>query len=214
MLKEHGSTSVGAWGVSLGGSSVLNASYADGAAEALSGGILAISGPADPRRAAERLSRKVHWRHPAYPLNRGFQAMLTSRVRSGRWPVAIERLADAIEHLAAPYYGISADEIWENAAAKNGIAGAQVPLLLLHPEDDQIVKVDHARELAEAAEGNDNVRAWILPGGAHGILEAVDRKWAFAVYRTFFERWADYVALEPGELVYSAGPNGNVKHIG
>lgn len=213
MLKDRGSTTVGAWGISLGGSSVLNASYADGADDALDGGILAISGPADPRRAAERLSRKVHWRHPAYALNRGFRAMLVSRVRSGRWPVEIERLADAIPHLSAPYYGVSGDEIWELAAAKNGIAGAKVPLLILHPEDDQIVQVDHAHELADAAKGNDNVRVWILPGGAHGILEAVDRKWSFAVYRAFFERWADYVSAGPAELVYSAS-NGNVKDVG
>ncbi|MDX6651510.1 MAG: uncharacterized protein QOJ38_291 [Solirubrobacterales bacterium] len=214
MLQERGSTSVGAWGVSLGGSSVLNASYADGAAEALAGGVIAISGPADPRRAAERLSRRVHWRHPAYALNRSFHAMLISRVRSGRWPVEIEHLADAIGELSAPYYGVSADEIWQEAAAKNGIARTAVPLLILHPEDDQIVKVDHAHELAEAAKDNDNVRVWILPGGAHGILDAIDRDWTYAVYRTFYERWADYGVAAEAELVYSAGSNGHLSQDG
>jgi pimeloyl-ACP methyl ester carboxylesterase len=213
-LKARGSTTVGAWGVSLGGSSVVNASYTDGAEEALDGGVLAVSPPAVPKRAAERLSRDLHWRHPAYAINRTFRAMLESRVRSGRWPVAIEKLVDAIEHLSAPYYELGADEIWERSAAKNGIAEAKVPLLILHPEDDKIVKVDEARELAEAAAGNDNVRVWILPGGSHGILDVVDRTWTYAVYRKFFECWADY-ALPPGaELVYSRDPTGNVEQVG
>jgi predicted alpha/beta-fold hydrolase len=203
MLKSFGSTTVGALGISLGGSSVLNASFAPGAEEALDGGIIAISGPADPRRAAERLSRKVSWKHPAYPLNAGFRAMLISRVRGSRWPVQIENLVDAVDHLAAPYYGLSADELWEKAAARNGIAGTKVPLLILHPEDDKIIPVDHAHELAEAAAGNDNVRVWILPGGAHGATDAIDRDWTFAVYRTFFERWAEYRQPTNGKVVYS-----------
>ena len=37
--------------------------------------------------------------------------------------------------------------------------------------------------LAEAAAGNDLVRVWILPGGGHGALDAVDRDWTYAVYR-------------------------------
>ena len=52
------------------------------------------------------------------------------------------------------------------------VGDAKVPLLVLHPEDDLIVKVEQARMLAEAAEDNDMVRVWILPAGAHGILEA------------------------------------------
>jgi uncharacterized protein len=205
MLKGFGATTVGALGISLGGSSVLNASYAEGAEEALRGGIIAVSGPADPRRAAERLSRTVPWRHPAYPLNAGFRAMLTSRVRGSRWPVQVENLTDAVDHLAAPYYGLTPDEVWEHAAARNGIAGARVPLLILHPQDDKIIPVEHARELAEAAAGNDNVRVWILPGGAHGATDAIDREWTYAVYRTFFERWAQYDGRAPtnGQVVYS-----------
>ena len=69
---------------------------------------------------------------------------------------------------------------------------AKVPLLVLHPEDDPIVKVEQARMLAEAAKDNDLVRVWILPAGSHGLLEAADPNWTHAVYRTFFERWATY----------------------
>ena len=50
-MKELGSTSVGALGISLGGSSVVNASFRAGAEDALDGGIIAVSPPADPERA-------------------------------------------------------------------------------------------------------------------------------------------------------------------
>ena len=85
-----------------------------------------------------------------------------------------------------------------------------MPLLILHPEDDYIVKVEQGQQLAEAARDNEQVRVWILPAGSHGLLEAADPQWTHAVYRTFFERWATY-AERSGEqangraadLVYS-----------
>ena len=62
-----GATSVGALGISLGGSSVLGACHPEGADEALDGGILAISPPADTRAMAERLSRELPITPPRLP---------------------------------------------------------------------------------------------------------------------------------------------------
>jgi predicted alpha/beta-fold hydrolase len=191
-MKDLGATTVGALGISLGGCSVLCASDLKGTADALDGGILAISPPAEPREVARRLSRQVPRTHPAYALNYAFQAMLTSRVRGGGWPVEIATLLDPIELLSAPYYGCSAAEIWDRAAPINHIGDARVPVLVLHPADDRIVKVEEARKLAAAGAGNELVRVWELPAGKHGILEAIDRDWTFGVYRAFFERWARY----------------------
>ncbi|HSI80903.1 MAG TPA: alpha/beta hydrolase [Solirubrobacterales bacterium] len=214
-LKQLGATSVGAIGISLGGCAVLCASDLDEADTALDGGILAVSPPAEPRAVAERLSRRVPRSHPAYALNYAFHAMLTSRVRGSGWPVEIASLADPIELLSAPYYGLEADEIWRRAAPVNHVGGARVPTLILHPVDDRIVKVDEARKLAAAASGTDLVRVWELEAGKHGILEAIDRAWTFAVYRTFFERWATYAEraatdraredLVGADVVYSPG---------
>ena len=212
-LKELGATSVGALGISLGAASVLSAAHLPGAEDALDGGILAISGPADTRRAAERLSRQVPRTHPAYAINRMLAAMLRSRVRAGRWPEEIDTLVEPIEALAAPYYGVSADEIWERSSARNHIAGARVPVLVLHAEDDLIIPVEHARMLDEAKGDNDLVRVWIVPGGAHAAFDMLDRRWTYTVYRSFFERWADYGEAAPAsreafpgaEVVYSPG---------
>ena len=190
-LKELGSTTVGALGISLGGSSVLGACHPDGADEAVDGGILAVSPPGDPRAMASRLSRKLPRTHPAYALNQGFWAMLRSRIRQSRWE-DIHDFVDPIEKISAPYYEVEPEDLWQRATAREHITDARVPVLVLHPEDDEVIPVEQARELAAAARGNDLVRVWILPGGGHGAIDAIDRPWFFAVLRGFFERWAGY----------------------
>ena len=214
-LKQLGATTVGALGISLGASSVLGACHAEGADEALEGGILAVSPPADVKMMARRLSRRLPLSHPAYALNRGFWAMLTSRIREAGWE-GIENFLDPLERISAPYYGVEPEELWRRASAKEHIAGARVPVLVLHPEDDQVIPVEHARMLDEAAKGNDLVRVWTLPGGGHGAIDAVDREWFYAVARGFFERWAGYGGEDgaasddshadqaPVKLIYSA----------
>jgi predicted alpha/beta-fold hydrolase len=190
-LKQLGATTVGAIGISLGGSAVLGASHPEGAEEALDGGILAVSPPADVKAMARRLSRRLPRSHPAYAINRGFWAMLTSRIREARWE-GIEDFMDPLQLVSAPYYGVDPDELWRRASAKERIAAARVPVLVLHPEDDQVIPVEHARMLDEAAKDNELVRVWVLPGGGHGAIDAVDRQWFYAVVRGFFERWAGY----------------------
>jgi predicted alpha/beta-fold hydrolase len=210
-LKDLGATSVGALGISLGGSAVLNACNYEETATALDGGILAVSPPAVPKQVWERLSEPVPPTHPRYLLHRAFEMALVSRVRSGRWPPEAENMMSAMELVSAPYYEVDADEIWRNSRGIDRIPDCRVPLLVLHPEDDGIIKVEQARMLEEAARANDLVRIWTLPTGSHGLLEAADPHWTHAVYRIFFERWATYAerTVPPTtgrtrELVYSS----------
>jgi predicted alpha/beta-fold hydrolase len=210
-MKELGGTSIGALGISLGGSAVLNACHYEETATTLDGGILAVSPPAVPKQVWERLSEPVPRGHPRYPLHRAFEAALISRIRSVRWPPEAENMMRAMEVVSAPYYQVESDEIWTQARGLDHVPESKVPLLVLHPEDDPIIKVEQARMLAEAAKGNDLVRVWILPAGSHGLLEAADPQWTHAVYRSFFERWATYAERTVGqptgqgpELVYSS----------
>jgi predicted alpha/beta-fold hydrolase len=208
-MKQLGSTTVGAIGISLGGSSVLNAADPEGAEAALDGGILAVSPPGEPKEVWGRLSEPVPRNHPRYPIHKAFKAALTSRVRSGRWPAEAEDMPKVMEAISAPYYEVSAEEIWRNAAGTQHVGGAKVPLLVIHPEDDPIIKVEEAEKLAIASAGNDLVRVWVVPHGSHGLLEAADPAWTHAVYREFFERWAVYAERGAvadranGKLVYS-----------
>jgi predicted alpha/beta-fold hydrolase len=210
-MKELGATSVGALGISLGGSAVVNACDYDETTTDLDGGILAVSPPADPKASWERLSEPVPRNHPRYPIHRAFEAALTSRIRSGRWPPEAEDMMSVMEVVSAPYYKLDADEIWRNARGIDRVPNAKVPLLILHPKDDPIVKVEQAQLLQDAAKDNDLVRVWILPTGSHGLLEAADPQWTQAVYRAFFERWGTYAERtvgqgngRPADLVYSS----------
>jgi pimeloyl-ACP methyl ester carboxylesterase len=210
-LKELGATSVGTLGISLGGGSVLNASDYPETATALDGGILAVSPPSIPKEAWARLSEPVPRSHPRYPIHRAMEAALISRVRSGRWPPEAEDMMGAMDVVSAPYYKLEAEQIWTNARGIDRVPNAKVPLLVLHPQDDPIIKADQSMRLAEAAKENDLVRVWILPTGSHGLLEAADPRWTHAVYRTYFERWATYAERTVGqpaghapELVYSS----------
>ena len=108
--------------------------------------------------------------------------MLLSRVRGSRWP-DVTQLSEALDKVSAAYYGLDVEEIQKRSSAVNHIAGARVPVLVLHPVDDHVIPVRHAEMLAEAAAGNDLVRVWTLPGGGHGALDAIDRDWTYAVYR-------------------------------
>jgi dipeptidyl aminopeptidase/acylaminoacyl peptidase len=121
--------------------------------------------------------------------------MLKSRARQARWE-GIEDFLDPVERVSAPFYGVDPEELWRRAAAREHIHDAKVPVLVLHPSDDEIIPVEHARMLAEAAQGSELVRVWILPGGGHGAIDAVDRAWFYAVLRGFFERWAGYESSE------------------
>jgi predicted alpha/beta-fold hydrolase len=214
-MKELGSTSVGTLGISLGGSAVLNSCDYDETTTALDGGILAVSPPAIPKEVWDRLSEPVPITHPRYPLHRAFEAALISRVRSGRWPPEAENMMSAMDVVSAPYYGLDADEIWQRSRGVDRVPNCRVPLLILHPDDDPIIKVEQARLLREAARDNDLVRVWLLRTGSHGLLEAADPHWTHAVYRVFFERWATYAERTVGEpsrgspdLVYSAEQRG------
>jgi predicted alpha/beta-fold hydrolase len=214
-MKELGSTSVGTIGISLGGSSVLNACDQPETATTLDGGILAVSPPAIPKEVWARLAEPVPRTHPRYPIHRAFEAALTSRVRSGRWPPEAEDMMGALQVVSAPYYGVDAEEIWTRARGIDHVPNAEVPLLILHPENDPIIKVDNSRKLAEAAKENDLVRVWILPLGSHGLLDAADPVWTKSVYRMFFERWATYAERTVGrasrqgaDLVYSGHESG------
>lgn len=200
-LREAGSTSVGAIGISLGGSSVLGSAHLDGAEEDLTGGVLAICPPADTHEMVLRISRTTRWRH--YDPMSGLQAMLRSRVHASRWPADFQNFVDPIERLSAPYYEVEPEYIWERSSAKNTIAGARVPVLVLHAEDDWLIPVSQAEMLREAGQGNDLVRVWIVAAGRHAAMDAVDGRWAREVYRRFFERWADYSAVTGPEMVYS-----------
>ena len=190
-MKELGATSVGALGISLGGSSVLNACDEEDSATALDGGILAVSPPAVPKLAWERLSRagaqgpsalpdppRLRGRpdlpgalRPLAPRGRGHAAGVGARhgaVLRGRRRGDLDPRQGRRPRPEAPRCRCSSSI----------------------PRTTRSSRSSTRRCSQQAAKGNDLVRVWILPAGSHGLLEAADPNWTHAVYRTFFERWA------------------------
>ena len=103
----------------------------------------------DPKIAWERLSEPVPRGHPRYPLHRAFEAALISRVRSG--PLA----AGGGGHAARD--GATSRRLTTASTAERDLdpgprhrprGRRQGAAAVLHPEDDPIVKVEHARMLA------------------------------------------------------------------
>ena len=106
---------------------------------------------------------------------------------------SINDFVDPIERISAPYYGVEPDELWRRASASEHIADARVPVLVLHPEDDQ----HHpGRARADARGGGEGQR----PGArldSSGRRPRRDRRGRPGVVlrrvpRGFFERWAGY----------------------
>lgn len=205
-LHERGATSVGALGFSLGASSVMDACDLEGAEQALDGGILAVGGPSDTHLAVEHISTEPPPGDPFRLFYPSFKRLLRSKVRALGWPEDLDDFRHVLDRMTAPSYGISVAELHERSSAKNHVAGSKVPLLVLHATDDEIVPVEHARLVAEAARDNLEVEVWILPWGGHCAFDVLDPRWTWTVYRRFFERLAHYAP--PESLVYSVPGNG------
>ena len=142
--------------------------------EALDGGILAISPPADPRRWPSGSRASCRARTPPTRSTRASGRCCTSRVRRSRWPEDPGLRGPARAHLGAVLRRRAGGALAAAPRPQDHIAGAKVPVLVLHPEDDDDHPGRARPELAEAAAGNDLVRVWILPGGGHGAIDAVD----------------------------------------
>ena len=153
-MKELGSTSVGTLGISLGASSVLGAAHAEGATG----------------RSTEASSRS-HRRPIPTGLGAAFRA---GAARAPPLPAPLRlpggaHIPGSLGALAAGGRGhdegdgsrlrsLLRGRCGRDLATGTGIdhiAEVEVPLLVLHPEDDQIVKVEHARILADAARDNE-----------------------------------------------------------
>ena len=143
-------------------------------ATVLDGGILAVSPPAVPKLAWERLSEPVPRSHPRYPIHRAFEAALISRVRSGRWPPEAEDMLHVYGARLRPVLqGRRRGDLdpRQGRRPRPGRQGAAArPPSRGRPDRQGRARAD----AAEAAKGNDLVRVWILPAGSHGLLEAAD----------------------------------------
>ena len=188
-MKELAPTSVGALGISLGGSSVLNACDQEATTTDLDGGILAVSPPAVPKDAWARLSEDVPRDHPRYLLHRAFEAALISK--------------GALGSLAAG--GRTWIESWSTFRRPSTASAPRrsgPTLAVSTASRTRGFRCSSCTPRTTTSSRWSRARCW--PGGRGqrpgpsldparriaGLLEAADPRWTHAVYRTFFERWA------------------------
>lgn len=190
-------TSVAAIGFSLGGASVLNAAHASSSDPdaPLDGGAVCISAPTNIADALRHISTAPHWRDPFFGLWHLFRATIKGTVRKRGLRRDLRTWVELVDEISVPYYGVGKDEFAERASAVGFANEITVPVLALHADDDFLVPIHHALELADAAVDNPWIHVVTKPYGAHVSFTAVDARW----YHTSLRRWLEYWAT-PGAV--------------
>jgi predicted alpha/beta-fold hydrolase len=97
-----------------------------------------------------------------------------------------------VDKIAAPHYGVCPEDYYKNSSPRNFLADVEVPLLIIHAEDDPICPASEMDELAEIAADNPNVEVWMMPAGNHCLFRYLDKGWYDKVMRDFFTYWATW----------------------
>ena len=198
-------TSVGITGFSMGAGSTMRAAYSAKEYPYLTGGAIAWNGYSDARRQLDYIDTKPPVTHPFYPAYWSFVGAQKLRkddmknyVDDPETRAFLDRpfkefdFQNYVEKIAAPHYGVTADEVFSNASSKEYLADIDVPLLIIHAADDPIVPPSEMDDLMEPADGNPNVNVWMLWTGNHCAFRWYDRNWFETVTRDFFTYWATW----------------------
>lgn len=198
-------TTVGITGFSMGAGSTMRAAYAAREYPYLTGGAIAWNGYSDARRMVSYISDRPPVNDPFFPVYMAFRLMHRLRRKDMLGyiedPDILGHLGGSfseanfekyIEKVAAPHYGVTADELYRNASSREFLAEVEVPLLIVHSADDPICPPSEMDELIQIAEDNPNVQVWMLPAGNHCLFQYMDRNWYLTVMRGFFSYWADW----------------------
>lgn len=73
-----------------------------------------------------------------------------------------------------------------HVAPVTAVEGSQVPVLVIHGEDDDQISVQHALRLQEALRGNPKAQSWLVPGARHGEALAIKTEEYEARVANFF----------------------------
>lgn len=205
MSEQPEVTSVGITGFSLGAGSTMRAAFAAREYPYLTGGAIAWNGYADSRRMIERISTRPPISEMFFPVYLGFKLM--HRIRREDMKAYVDdpgqraylenrsesaRFTTYVDIVAAPHYGVSTDEYYRNSSPREFLADVEVPLLVIHAEDDPICPPAEMDELEDVIRDNPNVNIWMLPAGSHCLFQYLDRNWYETVMRDFFTYWATW----------------------
>jgi len=197
-------TSVAAVGYSMGAGSVMNAAYQCGQYPYITGGAMAWSGYASMEQMVSHISRRPPVGDPFFPIYVVFASLYEMRrleIRRHAQEEGAHAYPDGrpfspdyrryVRDVAAPHYGLSEEKIYLLSSPAQFISKVDVPLMVVHAEDDPVCPVEEMEELRRAASGNPNVDIWVLPTGSHCAFDGFDRRWYRSVLRGFLDYWAE-----------------------
>lgn len=186
-------TAAHAVGISLGGSTVLNAARVEsderaaGAEPALDS-VISVSGPTRISEAVAHISDRPPLGHDFLPLWGLFRLGIRINARRVGVHPGDGTFRHAVANWLAVAEGVDADEFCTRSSAASFGADIHIPTLHLHASDDFCVPVLHGHALADAAADNPDVHVWIVERGNHAAFDAVARRW----YRSVLRRWCEY----------------------
>jgi pimeloyl-ACP methyl ester carboxylesterase len=169
----------------------------------LAGGVVALNGYADAERMTEQVSTVSGLSLEALVNWVVFRLMMVVKTIIGG-PRPIGDLRAYTREVAAQYYEISDQELYRKASPVNVVGEIEVPCLIVHSLDDQIVPISEAYDLLAAAVDNPMVDALVVPAGGHALYQIACPGWFNKTLETYFTYWAEF-GPEGGNL---AGPSG------
>jgi pimeloyl-ACP methyl ester carboxylesterase len=183
-------STVGLLGVSMGAASSLIAAGRSGLDRPLSGGVVALNGYADARRAVEHVSTLAPGSLESFASWLFFRAVLLCKTLLGG-PRPMSDLGEYTRQVASQYYEVTGEELFRKASPVHCVRDIDVPCLIIHSLDDTIVPVEEADDLIEAASDNPMVAAMVLPRGGHALYQLTNPGWFYGTIGTFLTYWGE-----------------------
>ncbi len=198
--------SVGLFGMSYGAHCVVRAAHeatVAGEPEVLRGGVLAMCGPLDVHEAINALDDPSRLPRPESFMDRMIFAELLKvmdrhlRLRSRGHKLGKGTAYESyVRQVILPAFpkepSLVGAYLGKARSAQASVMGAlQVPVAVVHPVDDPLVPVVHARRAKQAAGDNPFVHVRELPFGGHVGLAAADGVGMLRLLATVFGRLRD-----------------------
>jgi predicted alpha/beta-fold hydrolase len=196
-------STVGVCGASMGATAAILAASRSRLDGPIAGGVVALNGYAVAGRATEQVSTVsglsleslVNW--VAFRLMMGVKTLFGG-------PRPIGDLRSYTREVAAQYYEVSDEELYRKASPLNVVGDLEVPCLIVHSLDDQVVPVTEAYDMLAAAVDNPMVDALVVPSGGHVLYQIACAGWFYRSLETFFTYWAEF-GPEEGRLSGASG---------
>jgi pimeloyl-ACP methyl ester carboxylesterase len=184
-------TGVGVIGFGTGGASALLATSRSGVQGPIAGGVMSVCTFSSARRALDSFSRLSGKELPPITLRLVLKLMLGIKTAfSG--PKPLFDFEKYVREVTAQYYEIEEDELLMKSSPINSIRRIEVPCILVHSQNDQVIPVKDALEIESEARDNPMVEVLVIPDGGHTLHQIRCKDWFYRIVKAFFTYWGEF----------------------